>query len=105
MARTRPRHRQCGWAIVGATLFLGIHGPVRAAARGIPRHGATILCDGQKLGTVTSGTFAPSLQYGIALGYVPPQTEGTWTIECNKKPVPAMMVQTPFYKGDNHGSK
>lgn len=37
---------------------------------GIPRQGCAILIDGKKVGTVTSGTYSPSLKKGIAMGYI-----------------------------------
>ena len=36
--------------------------------RGIPRHGYSLLKDGQDVGHVTSGTLSPCLGKGIALG-------------------------------------
>lgn len=36
----------------------------------IPRHGSPVLSNGQEVGTVTSGTFSPSLEIGIALARV-----------------------------------
>lgn len=38
--------------------------------RGIPRSGNPILSDGEHAGTVTSGTFSPSLGIGVGMGYV-----------------------------------
>lgn len=44
----------------------------RMLERGIPRHGYSILDEqGNKIGTVTSGTQSPSLNTGIGMGYVP----------------------------------
>lgn len=37
---------------------------------GIPRHGCAILLEGTRIGTVTSGTYSPSLKKGIAMGYI-----------------------------------
>lgn len=37
---------------------------------GIPRNGCVILCNDEKIGTVTSGTYSPSLGKGIAMGYI-----------------------------------
>ncbi len=37
---------------------------------GIPRGGNPLLVDGERVGEVTSGTFAPSLQVGAGMGYV-----------------------------------
>ena len=38
--------------------------------RAIPRHGYSIFRDNEKVGIVTSGTFSPTLQKSIGLGYV-----------------------------------
>jgi glycine cleavage system T protein (aminomethyltransferase) len=38
--------------------------------RAVPRHGYLVYVDAAPVGTVTSGTFSPSLEKGIALGYV-----------------------------------
>lgn len=66
--------------------------------RGIPRHHSKIFCDGKEAGAVTSGTYSPLLQYGIALGYVPPELKGSFEVECGARKVPAQVTPTPFYK-------
>ncbi len=38
--------------------------------KAVARHGYTVHVNGDKVGTVTSGTFSPSLERGIAMGYV-----------------------------------
>jgi aminomethyltransferase len=43
------------------------------AGRRIARHGAALVAAGKPVGQVTSGTFSPTLQKSIAMGYVPPQ--------------------------------
>ncbi len=40
--------------------------------RGIAREGTPVFKDGQRVGTVTSGTHSPSLKQPVALAYVPP---------------------------------
>ncbi len=65
--------------------------------RGIPRHGSQIFCKGAETGVVTSGTFSPSLQIGIAVGYLPAGADGAVEIECHSKKVPAEIVSLPFY--------
>jgi len=40
------------------------------AEKGVPRHGYGVYADGSATGTVTSGTFSPTLEKGIGLGYV-----------------------------------
>ncbi len=44
---------------------------VRLSARGVPRSHYKVLHDGQPVGEVTSGTFSPSLNTGVALCNVP----------------------------------
>jgi aminomethyltransferase len=68
---------------------------------GIPRHGYPILKDGQRVGEVTSGTMGPMVKKPIGIGYVPTglATEGsTFDVEIRGRPVPAVVVKTPFWK-------
>ena len=67
--------------------------------RNIARHGYTITGKGSTIGNVTSGTFSPSLQKSVALGYVSasfaqPGTEVAVSIR--GKEIPATVVKTPF---------
>ena len=69
--------------------------------RGIPRHGAPILIDGEVAGGVTSGTMSPSLGKAIGIGYVPASnaSEGAaLEIDIRGKARRAQIVKTPFYK-------
>ena len=65
------------------------------------RHGDTILSqEGQELGTVTSGSFAPSLGHAIALGYVPmthAQAGTLLQLQTARKALPATVTTLPFY--------
>ncbi|MFP2906166.1 glycine cleavage system aminomethyltransferase GcvT [Pyxidicoccus sp. 3LFB2] len=68
---------------------------------GIPRHGYAIHKDGKPVGEVTSGTMGPSVKKAIGIGYVPAElaAEGsTFDIDIRGRPVPAVVVKTPFYK-------
>jgi glycine cleavage system T protein (aminomethyltransferase) len=71
-------------------------------ARGIARHGYAIHdAGGAKVGEVTSGGPAPTLEKNIGMGYVPAgMTEpGTQLqIDCRGKMVAAEIVKGPFYK-------
>ncbi|MAM18727.1 MAG: glycine cleavage system aminomethyltransferase GcvT [Christiangramia sp.] len=71
--------------------------------RGIPRQGYDIVNEnGEKIGTVTSGTMSPSLEKGIGMGYVPADIAGAGKkifIQIRKKAIPATQVKLPFYKG------
>jgi aminomethyltransferase len=68
---------------------------------GIPRHGYAIHKDGKPVGEVTSGTMGPSVKKPIGIGYVPAElaAEGsTFDVDVRGRPVPAVVVKTPFYK-------
>jgi aminomethyltransferase len=79
--------------------------------RGIPRHGYEILDEGGDavLGEVTSGGMAPSLGYGIALGYVPKEHSGLGTpvkIRIRKRLAEGKIVKShPFYDDSVYGWK
>ncbi|MDR1852346.1 MAG: glycine cleavage system aminomethyltransferase GcvT [Propionibacteriaceae bacterium] len=45
---------------------------LKAVGRGIPRPEMQVLTDGEEIGVVTSGTFSPTLQVGIALALLSP---------------------------------
>src|SRR5262249_13695328 len=67
----------------------------------LAREGACILKDGKTIGTVTSGTFAPTLAKAIAMGYVDPaytQPGTTFEVDVRGKPASARVVPLPFYK-------
>ncbi|QNJ98844.1 glycine cleavage system aminomethyltransferase GcvT [Constantimarinum furrinae] len=71
--------------------------------RGIPRQGYEIVdANDVKIGMVTSGTMAPSVNKGIGLGYVAIDHSGIGNeiyIQIRKNKVPATIVKLPFYKG------
>ena len=65
------------------------------------REGCEIFSGDAKIGRVTSGTFAPSLQKPIAMGYVPPefsQIGQVLSVDIRGKRSPATIVPLPFYK-------
>jgi aminomethyltransferase len=69
--------------------------------RRMPRQGCAILDQGRAVGEVTSGTFAPTLQRPIAMGYVAPSAAAPGTqleIDIRGRPEPARVVQLPFYR-------
>ena len=71
--------------------------------RGIPRKDYPILdANGNAIGTVTSGTMAPSVGKGIGMGYVSiafSKVGSEIFIQIRKKTIPATVVKLPFYKG------
>lgn len=70
--------------------------------KGIPRGGYELAdADGNIIGTVTSGTMSPSLNYGVGLGYVTkaysaPDTEVF--VQVRGKSLKAKIVKPPFLK-------
>ena len=65
----------------------------------IPRHGYEVRHEGRSIGTITSGTFSPTLKIGIALAYVEPDSvrEGDLAeIDVRGKTGTAEVVQPPF---------
>jgi aminomethyltransferase len=69
--------------------------------RSIPRPHYPILADNGPAGQVTSGTLSPSLNKGIALGYVRRSLAkaGTQvTVDVRGRPAPAVVVKPPFYR-------
>mgnify|MGYP003339513215 CR=1 FL=1 len=111
--QTDPIQAGLGWAIKFDKSFLGRDAiqaadpsrPVRVGlaldGKRAAREGSAILADGQQVGTVTSGSFAPTLDRPIAMGYVPPAYNNLGrelTIDIRGTPTPAQIVALPFYK-------
>jgi len=66
--------------------------------RGVPRPGQRLVSGGRGIGVVTSGSFSPSLEKGIGLGYAPPGTSGAIEVEIRDRLVSARIVSLPFYR-------
>lgn len=69
--------------------------------RAIPRQHYPILADGQIVGEVTSGSYAPFLKRPLGMGYVPRALSMAGTavqIDVRGKPSAAMVVKLPFYR-------
>lgn len=70
------------------------------AGRRAARQGDRILIDGEPVGVVTSGSFAPTLDKVVAMGFVRPEfsAEGTpLHVEVRGRQEPARVVKLPFY--------
>jgi aminomethyltransferase len=68
--------------------------------RGVARKDYAIAKDGEVIGIVTSGMFAPTLGKNLGLGYVAPQFASLGTefdVIVRGKPLRARVVKTPFY--------
>jgi glycine cleavage system T protein (aminomethyltransferase) len=112
-----PIEADLGWCCAEATRFLGSE--VVAAARaagtaeklapfaiegaGIPRQGNPVLgAGGERVGTVTSGTFSPSLEKGVGMAYVRAalaEPGAEVEIDVRGKLRPARIASKPLYHG------
>ena len=86
--------------------------PVRVgwelAGRRVPREGYDVLAGGQVVGRVTSGTFSPTLEKPIAMGYTRPEQAKPGTevaIDLRGRQEPARVVALPFYRRPSSGRK
>ena len=112
---TTPYEVIYGWLVDPAKDFIGSAGLRRQkkegltrklvgfemVERGIAREGHRVYRNDEWIGTVTSGTFSPTLEKGIGLAFVPvavkePGTEICIHIRDNR--VKARIVALPFYK-------
>jgi aminomethyltransferase len=70
---------------------------------GIPRHGFPIVEGEREIGVVTSGTFSPTLQKAIGIGYLPTEKSAAGSelfVGIRQRPRRARVVATPFYRRD-----
>ena len=69
--------------------------------RSIPRHDYSILLEGESAGRITSGSYSPTLDRNIAMGYVQRRLseEGqSLQIDIRGRPTGAVVTSLPFYK-------
>lgn len=113
---TNPFEAGLGWAVKpNKGEFVGRAALLKAAAtgirrklicfqvlgRGIPREHYTIEAGGVTVGHVTSGTYSPTLDRGIGMGYVAVERARVGEqvdIIIREKPVKAEIVRRPFYR-------
>ncbi|MFQ5514274.1 MAG: glycine cleavage system aminomethyltransferase GcvT [Myxococcota bacterium] len=73
--------------------------------RQVARSGYPILED-ERVGTVSSGTYGPSVERSIAIGYVPPRCAARGTrlsVEVRGRRVPCQVSELPFYRRGDGG--
>ncbi len=74
---------------------------LRLLGGGVPRHGCAILNNGESIGEITSGTYSPILDTGIAMGYVPHDFSAPGNqvhIDLRGRLVEAEITEMPFYR-------
>ena len=117
---TTPLEAGLGWTVkLAKGEFLGRDPLVRQKAEGltrrlvgfqlegrrIPRHGMPILVEDRVVGEVTSGTFGPSLERPIGMGYVEKAHSGAGTlldIQAAGSRLAARVTARPFYTRGSH---
>jgi aminomethyltransferase len=87
---------------VGKAKATDVHEKLIALAvscRRSARHHDVVVLDGNEVGTVTSGSFSPSLGQAIALAYVPKEYANAenYIIMASKTELSAVKVDRPFY--------
>jgi len=73
--------------------------------KAFPRTGYDLIHDDKVVGKVTSGTFSPSLNKPIAMGYLPlamTKIGNNVEVKIRDKLFPARVVKPPFYKEGSH---
>jgi aminomethyltransferase len=110
-----PIEAGLGWCCAEATGFVGAEAiararregtaerlaPFKIEGAGIPREGNPVLSGGEQVGTVTSGTFSPSLEVGIGMAYVRSELAEPGTgveIDVRGKHRPARIASKPLYQ-------
>jgi aminomethyltransferase len=69
------------------------------AGRRVPRENYPVVAGGQPIGTVTSGTFSPTLEKPIAMAYVRPDAVGAeLAVDIRGRLEGARAVELPFYR-------
>jgi aminomethyltransferase len=112
---TNPLEAGLGWVVKPAKGdFVGRTAIERARAEGprrrlvgfemvdraVARHGYRILHDGREVGQVTSGSYGPSVDRYIGMGYVPASLAAVGTglaVDVRGRLQAARVVKTPFY--------
>jgi len=117
---TTPLEAGLGWTVkLSKRAFAGRdvlvrqkeQGPARrlvgleAEGRRVPRHGMAVEAGGRSIGTISSGTFSPTLERAIALAYVESSAAGLGTaveVVAGETRIPARVVKKPFYSQGSH---
>ncbi len=74
---------------------------IEAIDRCIPRHGSDLMNGGAAVGSITSGTFSPTLGKAIALAYIDNEFSAVGTeleVMAGSRTCRCKVVPTPFYK-------
>ncbi len=79
---------------------------LRMLGRAVPRRGFSVLSKGERIGELSSGTFSPLLQKGIAMAYLRTDSaaEGTAVdVDVRGRNAEAVVSAMPFYDVEKYG--
>jgi aminomethyltransferase len=110
-----PIEAGLGWCCAEGTGFIGaeaiaqarrdgtaeVLAPFKIEGAGIPREGNPVMRGDEQVGTVTSGTFSPSLELGIGMAYLRAELAEPGTeveIDVRGKRRPARVASKPLYQ-------
>ncbi len=74
---------------------------IKLDEKAIPRKGYQIIKNDKPIGEITSGSWSPTLNQGIALAYLPVETGKVGTkvwVQIREKMHPATIIKKPFYR-------
>jgi aminomethyltransferase len=66
--------------------------------KGIPRHDYVVYDGDNKIGVITSGSFAPTLKKHIGMAIISTKPTGEIIVKAGSRTLPATIVPLPFYK-------
>ena len=77
---------------------------LEVTGRGIARQGARVLCEGQDVGLVTSGTFSPTIKKPLAMALVDAAlSEGELAVDVRGRDIACRIVSFPFLSARTKG--
>ncbi|MDA7977408.1 MAG: glycine cleavage system aminomethyltransferase GcvT [Pirellulales bacterium] len=74
---------------------------LRLEGKRVPREGYNVVSNGEQIGTVSSGTFSPTMQCPLAMAYLSPAHTDPGTkvhVDVRGSELPATVEKLPFYK-------
>jgi len=111
---TNPYEANMGWTVainkgyfIGREKLINIKAnccprkltPLKITGRGVARHGHEVYIGDEKIGEVTSGSYSPTLEQGIAMAYLKSEHTASGTeveIKVRSRKVKAKVIKGPF---------
>jgi aminomethyltransferase len=80
---------------------------IKMVGKGIPREGYKVYSEGKEIGFVTSGTYSPTINCGIAMAYLPSSAKlgDEVTIKIRGRDERGTVTDFPFYDVERYGWK